>query len=487
MVRVAVQAYMESAIHLLKPEDNVLSKGPFYSLRSVHRFQRSVNLAVSTNQQDLLVQVIGSIDAIVQKQDKAVSNFPYIGLIRILLSQRDLIEIDRYSDLCKELAELAEAGSDWLSAPVYWSLKAEFDSIAGNSGEERNARIRWAEAHVRCAAVYTTTKTPNYPAACFQLQRAIEIYRVMGGMRPRREELLSQLVSYEELTASDMQRVSVPFDVGELPQQVIAEFRGKPWQEAIIKLATMLHPTDIKELRERVEGYFSEFTYQSLFTTNVTDYRGRTIDTSPPLFGATEEDRNRAIAARMFQEASLNYLLRTSAMIAPAVAQIGCDNYIRVSDWGFLVENNGFVPNDRTYLYMKGLHAGFTGDYIVSAHILIPQVENSLRHILEQQGIQPYSLDTRTGVREVHTLETVLANETLIQTLGEDTVFDLKALLIRRFGNNYRNDLAHGLLTTPHFSSPNILYLWWIVLNLCLRGIRRHVDRPSEDDETNYA
>lgn len=490
MVNVAVQAYLKSAITLLQPEEDVLDSGTFFSLKSMERFQRALNLASSTNQPSLVLQLISSIDDIVQRHDKEDKAFPFIGLMRILLSQPDSIEINRYAALCKELAEKAEIRSDWLTAPTYWSLKAEFDNLAGNSDEQRNSRIRYAEAHVKFAEVYANMDTPNYAAACFQLRRAIEIYRAIGGMRSRYEQLLNQIVQYEELSMNDWLHVSVPFDVGELPHKIMAEFRGKPWQEAIIRLAAILPSTNIQELRERVEGYFSEVTSQSLFAivgTSITDYRGRTIDTSPPLLGATEEARNRAIAARMFQEASRNYFLRASAMIAPAVAQIGQDHYTRVTDWSFLVENNGFVPNDRIYLYMKGLHAGFTGDFITSTHILIPQLENSLRYVLEQQGIRPYSLDTRTGVREVHTLETILANESLIETLGEGTIFDLKALLIRRFGNNYRNDLAHGLLTTDHFLNPNLLYLWWLVLNLCWRGLPRHSDGLSEEDYTNYA
>ena len=369
MISIAVQAYLESAITLLQPEEDVLSNGTSYSRKSIERFQRGIDLALSTGQDKLVSQIISSIDDIVQKHDKTNSEFPFISLLRILLSQPDKLDINLYAAICKELAEIAENQSDWLSAPTFWSLKAEFDKLAANSKDQRSARIRYAEAHVKFAEVYATAETPNYPAACFQLYRAIEIYRAIGGMRSRYEELLDQIVDYEEATSNDWQRVSIPFDVGELPQKVMTEFCGKPWQEAIISLAAILPPTNTGELRELVEGYFSEFSYQSLFATSITDYRGRTLDTSPPLLGATEKERNIAIATRMFQEASRSYYLRASAIISPAVTQVRQDHYVRISDWDFLVRNNGFVPNDRVYLYMKGLHAGFMGDFIVSAHI----------------------------------------------------------------------------------------------------------------------
>ncbi|MCL2927754.1 MAG: DUF4209 domain-containing protein [Trichodesmium sp. MAG_R01] len=49
----------------------------------------------------------------------------------------------------------------------------------------------------------------------------------------------------------------------------------------------------------------------------------------------------------------------------------------------------------------------------------------------------------------------------------EDTLFDLKGLLVDRSGSNLRNLMAHGLLDDEDFSSPLMSYLWWVTLRLC--------------------
>ena len=40
-----------------------------------------------------------------------------------------------------------------------------------------------------------------------------------------------------------------------------------------------------------------------------------------------------------------------------------------------------FVPEDRMHDYCLGLTAGFQNDFVTAAHLLIPQLENSLRHL----------------------------------------------------------------------------------------------------------
>ncbi len=47
-------------------------------------------------------------------------------------------------------------------------------------------------------------------------------------------------------------------------------------------------------------------------------------------------------------------------------------------------------------------------------------------------------------------------------------MFDLQGLLVERFGTNLRNKMSHGLMSQGEFSSFPVLYLWWLVLRICL-------------------
>jgi hypothetical protein len=65
--------------------------------------------------------------------------------------------------------------------------------------------------------------------------------------------------------------------------------------------------------------------------------------------------------------------------------------------------------------------------------------------------------------------------------LGEDLVFDLQGLLVERFGVNLRNRMAHALMG-DEFASPNVLYLWWRVLRICMIYVL--VNRNPKREET---
>ncbi|MEH2118725.1 DUF4209 domain-containing protein [Nostoc sp.] len=127
------------------------------------------------------------------------------------------------------------------------------------------------------------------------------------------------------------------------------------------------------------------------------------------------------------------------------------------------------MPPDREHLFAKGLYAGLTGDFFTSTHILIPQIENSIRYLLRKQGALPSKIDIDKGIQDERDLNTTLfpRNYPQINSIfDEDTLFDLQGLLIERSGSNLRNRMAHGLINDDGFSSPIMSYLWWVTLRL---------------------
>jgi hypothetical protein len=149
-----------------------------------------------------------------------------------------------------------------------------------------------------------------------------------------------------------------------------------------------------------------------------------------------------------------------------------------------------FVPEGREALFARGLYAGLTGDYVMAAHLLAPQIENSLRYILQLQGEVTSNL-TRHDAQNLYDLNRILNDPKLeaklIQVLGEDHVFHLKGLLVQHYGANLRNEIAHGTLGVNEFNSAfyglQSIYLWWLTLRLCLAS-RLSTGESSQLEET---
>jgi hypothetical protein len=115
------------------------------------------------------------------------------------------------------------------------------------------------------------------------------------------------------------------------------------------------------------------------------------------------------------------------------------------------------------------LDAGLKGDFLTAVHFLIPQIEASVRYILAHVGVITSGLDD-DGIQDEYNLNRMLtASEyriPLAKILGEDFVFDLRGLLVERFGANLRNDMAHGLIDHDAFFSESGCYLWASTLKL---------------------
>ncbi|WP_075154599.1 DUF4209 domain-containing protein [Paenibacillus polymyxa] len=103
---------------------------------------------------------------------------------------------------------------------------------------------------------------------------------------------------------------------------------------------------------------------------------------------------------------------------------------------------------------------------MISSHLLIPQLENSIRHILYESGYLVSGIDAQ-GIQDERNLNSLLYLPELEDLLTADITFDLQGLLVERFGSNLRNRMAHGLLDYDQFYSFELEYLWWITLHLC--------------------
>jgi hypothetical protein len=115
-------------------------------------------------------------------------------------------------------------------------------------------------------------------------------------------------------------------------------------------------------------------------------------------------------------------------------------------------------------------------------HLLIPQVEASLRLVLQQYGVVTSTLE-QDGTQKERDLNQLLWMPEVEQIFGLGEVFDLRGILIERFGFNMRNESAHGLMPEAGFFLPAAPYLWWLMLRLCWIG-KRMAEKPPPPSDT---
>jgi len=135
------------------------------------------------------------------------------------------------------------------------------------------------------------------------------------------------------------------------------------------------------------------------------------------------------------------------------------------------------VDADRRPILAAALEAYFRADWLTFAHLVVPQIEHIIRHLIEITDGS--TLRQRGEDVHVRTLDDLLRSEDCERILTKSVAFYLRAVLTHSCGWNTRNNVCHGLLTPEEFGPRMADRLYH---TLMLFGILRAKPRPAASD-----
>lgn len=447
----AVDSYLESASILEHPD---------HWPDTYERIERALRLAATLGKggKEPFGRVIDHIELTLTKYNGEDPLFLSQKLMELLLefSQGDPA---KYITISEKAATQAESKGEWFRARAYWDTTSKWQVKAKHHDDATKTRIKAAETYVSEAAAATSSM-----AAATHMEHAVEAYRRIGGQQQRSEELYKKLLEYQQKMLGEMKHISTELDLSEAIQHARSAVSDKSLRDAIMALCLIVRPSSVERLRQQVEDLARKYPMQFLVSAELVDSEGKVIARMPDLFTANADERENAFRAHMFRQTEQTYLVETQGAIEPARRQILLEHNIAQGDFLPFLSNNPLVRPGREYLYAEGLHAGFMGDWVKSAHILIPQFEDSMRFVLQNMGVTTSGLSK--GVQDERSLNVTLYAPEVEEAFGPDITFDLQSLLVERFGHNLRNNLAHGLMSHNAFYDVSVVYLWWLILRL---------------------
>ncbi|NEO13167.1 MULTISPECIES: DUF4209 domain-containing protein [unclassified Moorena] len=411
-----------------------------------------------------------------------------------LLQEHKCGEPVKYAALAEKAATLAESIYNWEIARRFWSIKAVWHRMDKDYSKERAASMSAAETYVKDADSALERTPPSYMVASQFLQQAVKAFRSIRGTKEetvdakaKANELHKRLLQYQEKSRNEMMTISHKMDISKVVEEARNWVRDKKLQEALFALARLGAPTHVSKLKQQVQQDAHKSLGSHLVPIKKINEMGKTVASQPySVLSSDPEEAEAATNFYMCQKAIQDYNLQAQAYIEPARYQINLEHCVRLDDILFIVSNSPFIPPKREYLFAKGLYAGLTGDFFTSTHILIPQIENSIRYILRQRGIITSGLDDN-GIQDEFSLSKSLAHSEITSIFEENTLFDLKCLLVEHAGSNLRNHMAHGLICDAEFRSPLMSYLWCLTLRLCCLPILIHQQQVEQSNTSTDA
>jgi hypothetical protein len=455
--------YAEQAIdfYLLAGEEQMSGETSTYA---VERFTRALHLAASLGRNS------GKLGEAARKIEAVIDSLPpkynlHVGQLIELLLEYKAGDITKFSNLAEICALDAEKDNNWYVAGHYWEIKAKCHRINKESDQEQQAIQMLANTYIN-TATDSLRQARGHMVAAHHIQSAIEVLRRMSGTKLQQDDLHKLMLEYQQKAANEMGAISSgPIDLTDQIESAINHVKGRQLKDAILALALLTKPISRSNMEKFVDEMSQSSPFVALLTNSLLDSKGKVVGKIGSQLDNSKEQAEEAKESSMFHWA--NFEQNTlAAVIEQTRRYLMIEHNPSIRDTFDLVRHNPFVPPGREYIFAQGLLFGLQGEFSVALHLLLPQVENSVRYILSSTGIITSSLNSE-GIQEEFDLNRLLQMPETLEVLGEDLVFGLKGTLVSRAGGNFRNRLAHGLLDYDHFQSYDAVYIWWLILKIC--------------------
>jgi hypothetical protein len=475
----ASRAYLEASERFLDPSD--------WS-DWLDRVTRAADLAASVGDAELVKQAVNHADSMLDRHRGEDSTFVTAFVMDLLLRFRrkyDPQTAKRYARYAETAAYRAEAeGGAWDRARRYWRAAGDWHRLAGDTEAARRARLQIAETYVRNADAVMARPNqaaPNLHAAAM-LEQAMTVLRDIGGpgTDERRKEIYRRAIVHQQQSVGELIRHTDSVDLSHVGREAANRVSGLPLSEALAGIGLLCVPPGVTGLRDQATRFRDRSPILSLFPVTRLSKSGAVVERPPA--GTDPEARETAIRADMFANAAMLQRMRGEAAVLPALRQVHDDHSIRLDAFVQLSAASPIVPRGREVTFAKGLFAGYEFDFIGATHLLIPQVEQSVRLILAATGCITSGFD-RQGLQNEYDLNKTLRMPELEAVFGQDTVFDLRGLLVEHSGSNLRNLMAHGLMQDEEFCTGTTVYLWAAILRLVLLSPGRSANLPDGSED----
>ena len=194
---------------------------------------------------------------------------------------------------------------------------------------------------------------------------------------------------------------------------------------------------------------------------------------SPGYTGNEADDE--AIRALIAQLESNRRSLDVAGLIEPARCTIHAEHGLDLDDLQYLADMSPFVPQDRTYLFAMGFTRFLNGDFASALHILVPQLENSLRHVLKLAGQDPSAIQSNM-TQEDRNLSVMLGKDraALERVFGNAIVYEIENLFDVRCGAGDQTPTGTWRDFGSRMPRPDSVYACWFVFRLCCLPLGPH-------------
>jgi len=429
----------------------------------IRKLERALSLACALNDNARIKKVAGAIiayeDTITDDSKLGLWGFAYDLLfendkVKLTADQKQKLidDLERHL-LCASEPTNKEEIDPWAVEAAALRLAKYYRKVGRGEDTER-VIVAIGKAFIQASSKASALQTSAW------LQRVHTTFKEFG-LSDEAEKISIQLREIGEKAKSELKSFSHIIEVPkEKMEKYIAAITEGELDDVLTRIAIHYIPKK-SEVEKQLKDLASKAPVAFLIPMELQDNMGRPL----AKVGSLEEDLAGHTLKQMSQNLAiesifLRQVLESLVKKYPTFENLCVDYLFRSPIFG----------EDRKSIIERGVKEYLNGNHMTAVHLLIPQIENALRVLLETAGgsvLKP----ARGGGFNLKVLDDLLRDPLVVQVFGEDIVFYFRALLVDPRGWNLRNCVCHGLCDASEFGpsmSDRIIHVL-----LCLALVRK--------------
>jgi Domain of unknown function (DUF4209) len=311
----------------------------------------------------------------------------------------------------------------------------------------------------------------NPSLATHHIEGVLKAYRRVGLKEEAdRVRLLLEEKGKGVLAEMKSQRIELKLDLEAIDSAIAEMIDVSNPLIALYRLANNCAPHP-ETLEAEFEAATEGLIFHKLFPVSIIGDDGLTITT----IGTYDQDKE----GRLVMELARDMNLKATFFLS------GLEEWKKKFELGGIPDTPSLfesllIPPDRVTLFDEGLLAFEREDYVKCIHVLVFQVENSLRELLRMLG-RPVSKSTDDG-NQPKNMNDVLHDPVVKDALDPKLWSFLKVLYTDHRGMNLRNLVAHGVAPAGAFNQVNAaLVVQSVVFLALIRDGAMYVEREQAE------
>ena len=266
----------------------------------------------------------------------------------------------------------------------------------------------------------------------------------------------------------------VPLDFKDEQAGIIKIFENITLPDALLQFARLSKSPSLEELKEEALEGIRNSPLMAMMKSSYFDHEGKIVAEAPGA-SLTGEPSDEWLKKTFSENHKFQRHVVVAGKIEPARMTIENNYPLSERHFNAIAQYSPFIPAPQRYTFALGFARFMQGDFVSAAHLLVPQVENSIRYVLKSR-IQDFSKIKHDMLQEDRALSDIVDKfrSELEQIFTAPVVNEIDLLFVYRPGPALRHEFAHGKIASGYCYHPDIIYACWLIYRLCCLPLMPH-------------